>query len=244
MIPTDEVKEDSAIDTGPSVNLWDTRWGRIALVVLLGLVVSVGLMVWKLVYTEQVKAIIPTPPPAPTRTTIVSSKDLEAYTLVTNNDLMPINGTNDTPDPRMLEELLDKLRNRYLLTNVPQGAEIKSEMLAPSEATEMLGNSVAVSIPATATATLGNQLRVGHMIDLLAIPGNQPSANQSDQPKLHVFEKLLVLNIPIKKDPKVDEKDLAEAGAITLALPTKKRDEFASAIAGATVVITRRVPVQ
>jgi hypothetical protein len=111
-------------------------------------------------------------------------------------------------------------------------------MLAPREAKGLLSNSVAVSIPATATSTLGNQLRVGDMIDLLAIPANK------SQPKPPPFEGLLVLNLPLKKDPKADDKNLAEAGAITLALPTTKRNDFAAAIAGATIVITRRVPVK
>jgi len=239
MIPSDKVKEDSATDKGPSVD----RWNPVALGVLLALILSVVLLVWKLVNTEQVKAMTATPI-LPTRTKIVSKKDLEAYTLLTDDDLMFIHGTNETSDPQVSKALLDELLHRYLLAKVTQGTEVKSEMLAPFEATELLGNSVAVSIPATATSTLGSQLRVGDMIDLFAIPGNQPSGSQSDQPKLHAFEKLLVLNVPIKKDPKLDEKNPAEVGAITLALPTNRRDEFASAIAGATVVITRRVSVK
>jgi len=234
----DKVKDDSAIQKSRSIELGD-KITVVALVVLLALIVSAGVMVWKLVNSEQVKrmTVLTT---VPTKTKIVSSRDLEAYTLLTSNHLMVIQGTNETSDPKVLNDLLD----RYLLAKVLPGTEIKSEMLAPPEAKALLSNSVAVSIPATATSTLGSQLRVGDMIDLLAIPANQPSTGQSAQSKPPKFENLLVLNVPIKKDPKPDEKYLAEVGAITLALPATRRDEFASSIAGATIVITRRVSVK
>jgi hypothetical protein len=79
------------------------------------------------------------------------------------------------------------------------------------------------------------------MVDLILVPANQSAANQPDQSKLRPFEKLVVLNLPIQTDPKADEKNPAESRAITLALPRNRRDEFASALPGATVVITRRV---
>jgi len=82
------------------------------------------------------------------------------------------------------------------------------------------------------------------MIDLLAIPTNQRIAKQSDKFKPAAFENLLVLTVPIKKDRKTDEKNVAEVNASTVALPATKRDEFASSIAGATIVITRRVAVK
>lgn len=234
MIPADDkVKNGSPIKKSPNIEL-GIKVTVVALIALLVLSVSAVLMVWKLVNSEQVKRMTTT---VPTRTKIVSNKDLAAYTLLTKEHLILIPGTNETADPKGPSDLLD----RYLLSRVLPGTEIKPDMLAPPEANALLGNSVAVSIPATATATMGSQLRVGDMIDLLAIPGNQSSANQSAQPKPPAFENLLVLNVPIKKDPKPDEKNLGEVGAITLALPAARRDEFAFSIAGATIVITRRV---
>jgi len=81
-------------------------------------------------------------------------------------------------------------------------------------------------------------------VDLLLVPNNQSATTQSDQSKLHPFEKVLVLNLPIQKDPKADDTNPHEAGAITLALPQNRRDEFASALLGAPVVITRRVSIK
>lgn len=238
MIPPDKAKEDSATAQPSSGKVWDT----VALVTLLGLVLSASVMFWKLLSTERVQAMTAATA-VPTKTKIVSTRDLEAYTLIKDKDLTFIKGT-ETSDPNALKALLDKSINRYLLVEVLPGAEVRSEMLAPPEATALLGNSVAVSLPATAASTLGSQLRAGDMIDLLAIPSGQPSDTPSDKAKLHVFEQLMVLNVPINKDPKVDVKNVADNGATTLALPANRRDEFASALAGAAVVITRRISVK
>lgn len=245
MIPDDKVKDDSAVDKSPGFDLKSWLKAHKAQVVLaarvvsLGLIVSAVLMVRFLVNSERVK-VIKASAALPTKTRIVSSKELEAYTLLTNDHLIVIQGTNDSDDPKAINEFL----GRYLLTKVAPGTEIKSDMLAPVEAKALLDNSVAVTIPATATSSLGGQLRVGDMVDLLAILTNQPLANQSDKSKPPTFENLLVLSIPIKKDPKTEEKNVAEVSAITVALPATKRDEFASSIAGATIVITRRVAVK
>jgi Flp pilus assembly protein CpaB len=238
MTPADDkIKNDSPVEKPPRIGL-GVKESVIALAVLLGLIVWAGVMLGKLVTGEQVKRMT-APTPAPTRSKIVSSKELAAYTLLTNDHLLIIPGTNETSNPKVLDDLLD----RYLLVTVLAGTEIKSEMLAPREAKELLRDSVAVSIPATATSTLRNQLRVGDKIDLIAVPTNNSSANESQSQPL-AFENLLVLDVPAKKDPKPDEKSLAEAGAITLAVPATRRDEFATSIAGATIVITRRVSVR
>ena len=226
--PDDRVKDDTPIDESPAKQTTD--WVAVgASVVFLGLVVIAVLMVRTLVNSEQVEAM-KTAPLVPSTTRILSSKDLETFTRLTNEDLIVLPGKDDPTGDKKLAAL----RDRYLLTNVTSGTEIKSDMLVPTEPKGLLDNSIAVSIPATATSTLGGQLRVGDVIDLLLIPGNQSA-------KPEPFENLLVLNISLKK---VDDKSPAEPAAITLALPTDKRDKFVPALPNAAIVITRKISVK
>lgn len=230
MTPDNEVKDDSAIDKPAAIEL-KAGVATFGLVVVLGLIVTAGVMVGILVKSEPVAAI-KAPTIVPSTTRIVSSQDLEAYTLLTEGHLIVLQGKDDTSDEKKKE-----LVGRYLLTKVTLGAEIKPDMLAPAEPKGLLDNSVAVTIPATATTSLGDQLRVGDMVDLFLVHDNQSPTNQPDQSK-PLFENLLVLNLPIKK---VDDKSPAQPPAITLALPTNKRNEFLRALPGATIVLTRKV---
>ena len=86
-------------------------------------------------------------------------------------------------------------------------------------------DAVAIAIPASVSTTLGGQLRVGDVVDLVAI------AKGATQVK--TFERLLVLSTPSGKDK--------DANAITLAIPGAQRDEFALAITGAELLVTRRI---
>ena len=112
------------------------------------------------------------------------------------------------------QRLHDKKRDELAQQVKQQAAELKSDLIFESQ-----------------------------LKNLIAIRANNPSTSRS-QLKPPAFENLLVLDVPAKKDPKPDEKTLAEAGAITLAIPATRRDEFAASIAGATIVITRRVSVR
>ena len=222
---TEKAKDDPKAKK-PAPSDLTVRVGAGAFILLLGLIVwAVSL----LVNSERVKVM--KAPTVPTRTKIVASQELEAYTLLTDQHLTVLLGTNESEDPNAK----DPFRGRYLLTKVIAGTEIKLDMLAPTEAKALLDNSVMVTIPATATSSLGGQLRVGDMIDLLLVP-NQPAAHQPEP-----FKGLLVLNIPIQK---ADDKNPTGVGGITLALGTDERDKFAAALPGATIVITRKVPVR
>lgn len=229
MTLTDEVKKDPAVEKRPPINL--KAWVGVGISILLFvlLIVWAVRMVRTLVNSEQVKVMKAAP--VPTRTKIVSSEDLEAYTLLKDGHLTVIQGTNDPEDPKAKDGFL----GRYLLTKVVPGTEIKPDMLAPLEANTLLGNSVMVTIPATPTSSLGGQLRVGDMIELLLVPATR-SAESKNEP----FQGL-VLNVPVQK---ADDKNPPGPGGITLALSTDDRNKFASAFPGSTIVITRKVPVR
>jgi hypothetical protein len=67
-------------------------------------------------------------------------------------------------------------------------------------------------------------LRVGDLVDLVAVPKQGGEARS--------FENLLLLNIVLNKD--------GNSNAITLAVPISERDNFASAVVGAELLVTRK----
>jgi hypothetical protein len=230
MTSTEEVKkEDPPFKKRAPINL--KAWVGVGVSILLFvlLIVWAVRMVRTLVNSEPVTVM--KAPTMQTRTKIVSTLELEAYTLLTDQHLTVIQGTNDPEDIKAK----DGFRGRYLLTKVIAGTEIKPDMLAPFEANTLLGNSVMVTIPATPTSSLGGQLRVGDMIELLLVPATR-SAESKNEPL-----EALVLNVPVQK---ADDKNPTGPGGITLALATDKREKFASALPGSTIVITRKVPVR
>ena len=225
---------DSAKKNSHSVNHGHAnQYSTVALGVLVALVVSAGVMTWRLANSKPVEQK-PEPTTPPTRTRIVATKALEAFTLLKENDLKLIKGTAEseaTNAPAVAD-----LANRYLLVKVKRNAEVTPELVAPTGATTLLAEATAVSIPATPGSTLGGQLQVGDLIDVVTVPAKQS--------KPEVFENLMVLNIPNKKDAKPDEKPEVEPKVITLAVPANVRDKFASALAGASVLVARRIPIK
>lgn len=75
---------------------------------------------------------------------------------------------------------------------------------------------------------LGGQLRVRDLVDLVAVPTRDPAGAKK-------FENLMVLNI-IQAN-----KVTNLPAAIVLAVPRVKRDDFASAVVGAELLVTRKI---
>jgi hypothetical protein len=204
----------------------------------------------------------------PAKTKVVARSNLAALTLLTDSNVTTAPGTEKPPVNTI--EMVKELENRYLLVDVKKDAEIKSEMAAPKEATEFLGSAVAVALPATAITTLGGQIKAGDMVELMAVqkkkegesiapttPASKPQGDSTIQadsliklqanPKTHadlltnplVFEGM-VLSLGARNG-KSGEKD-AEPGAVILAVPAKRRYEFAFAVADATLLVTHRAP--
>jgi Flp pilus assembly protein CpaB len=175
---------------------------------------------------------------------VITRQALPAFTLLKNTDLEQRKGVEDPaegPAPTVAE-----LEGRYLLEALKRRAEVKRNKVAPKNATEAitaaLADTVAVSIPATAPVTLGDTLQTGEIIDLLVAPprdGARPAAEPSGG--LRKFENILVLSGGPKADAKAADGG-GVAGAITLALPKGRLDEFASALPGATLLVTRKAP--
>ena len=208
--------------------------------VLAALLVLAGVMVWKLLHTKLVEA------KPDTKTRIVAKKDLAAFAFLQEGDLELLAGTAQDADAGAQKPpTIGELKGHYLIVNVKRGGEVKPEMVvAPSEPTATLDDAVAVSLPATPTSTLGGQLRAGDVIDVFAGTGTPSSATAADQTKIRTFEKLMVLNIAIKKEAKADEKGAGEPGVLTLAVPRDRCVDFAAAVAGGTVLVTRRIPTK
>jgi Flp pilus assembly protein CpaB len=214
---------------------------KLASLILVVLIASGGVMLWKLLHIKPVET--KDPAPVPTQTQVIAKKDLGVFALIKAVDLELRPGTDDSPEAVQKAPTIEEFSDRYLMSPVISGEEVKREMLAPREATPLLADAVTVSIPATPVSSLGGQLRVGDLVDVVAVH-NSPLPVGSDQLKPPSFEKLMVLNIDTEKDVRADEKAPKEPGAITLALPASKRDEFAAALAGATVTVTRKIPVK
>ena len=128
------------------------------------------------------------------------------------------------------EPQVAKSKNRYLLVDVKNGGEVKDENLAPESATDVLKDAIAVSIPASPTTTLGGQLRVGELVEMVAVPAKE------EAPVIK-FEKLVVLNNV------APNKEANLPGTITLAVPSTERDNFAQAVGRTQYFLTRRLAV-
>jgi hypothetical protein len=154
----------------------------------------------------------------PERSRILAKTDLEPLTLVNDANLEARSDGQNAPD-------IKRLSDRYLLVSVKQGVEVKDEMVAPRDATTLLSDAVALSIPASATTVVGNQLRRGDLVDLVAVLPKEGAGVKK-------FEKLMVL-VPANKD--------TNPNAIVLAVPGAQRDEFSSALVGTQLLVTRKI---
>lgn len=162
--------------------------------------------------------------PGATHNRIVAKSDLRSFTLLSGQHL-EVHAVKGQDPPS-----LDGLTGRYLLVDVVKGAEVKDEMLAVRNATPVLADAVLVSIPVSATTSLGGQLRAGELVDVVAAPSIGATLSKK-------FENLVVLS------GTQAAKDAAPPTMITLAVPSGKRDEFASAIAGSQLLVSRRIVV-
>jgi len=157
-------------------------------------------------------------PTMPERSRIVAKVNLQPLTLVNDKNLEPRSDGRNTPD-------IKRLSDRYLLVSVDQGKEVRDEMLAPQAATTLLSDAVAVSVPASATTVVGNQLRTGDLVDVVA-----PALIPKEETGVKKFESLMVL-LPVTKD----------SSTIVLAVPSAQRDDFASALVGTQLLISRKI---
>jgi Flp pilus assembly protein CpaB len=186
---------------------------RFAVVVLAVLIVLGGLMVLTLVRSGE-----------PQVSKVVAKRDLPAFTLLRNDDLQ----VTPIVPPGQTSPNIDNFTSRYLLVSAKTGVEIKHEMVADPETTLWLANAVAVSIPASLSTTLGGQLHAGDWVALIAVPPKEGA-------EVKKFEKLMVLTVVL------GSKDVPPSNSITLALPGHQRDEFASAVAGAQLLVSRKI---
>lgn len=182
--------------------------------VLIGIAIS-----WQLMTRLEPK------PQDPADSRVVATQDLPGLTLLTSNHL-EVHAVTGQNTPK-IEDFID----RYLLVEVKKGGEVKDEMLAVREATPVLSDATLVSITASATTSLGGQLSVGELVDLVAIPSLPGTTGKK-------FEKLVVLS---STQP---TKDGTSPATIMLAVPSVKFDEFASAIAGSQLLISRKIVVK
>jgi Flp pilus assembly protein CpaB len=194
--------------------------------VLIVLIILAAVMVTKLATREEPEIKTPTAL-EPAKSRIVAKRELQAFTLLKDEDLEARLGSAElgqkAPDVKGLIA-------RYVLVNLKKGAEVKDEMVAPPSATPLLSDAVAISIPVTATTFPGGQLRAGDLVDLVAVRSKEST-------EVKKFESLMVLSILQAN------KDTNLPNAIALAIPSAQRDAFASAVVGAELLLTRRILV-
>ena len=155
-------------------------------------------------------------PSVPETRRFVARTNLQPLTLVNAANMEPRSPDKNLPD-------ITKLSDRYLLVSVDKDKEVRDEMLAPQAATALLSDAVAVSVSASPTTVVGNQLRTGDLVDVVAAP-LVPSAG------VKKFENLMVL-LPAT----------ATGSTIVLAVPSAQRDDFASALVGTQLLISRKI---
>ncbi len=179
----------------------------------------------------------------PTSNKVIAKQELAAFTLLKSDDMEAVKGSEESANGNTGPKVED-FEGRYLLEKVKRNGEIKAEKVAPSEATELISRAIAVSIPATSVNSFNGDLKPGDIVDVLAPPGagGTRSDEASDRlPGWRKFEGLVVLSITPAKGDKANES--VAAGAIVLALPSDRRDEFAAALAGTTLLVTRKIVV-
>jgi hypothetical protein len=186
---------------------------------LLAVLILLGVAIFWLLMTSPEPKL-----PGATDNRVVAKSDLRSFTLL-NGQHLEVHAVNGQDPPS-----LDGLTGRYLLVDVVKGAEVRDEMLAVRNATPVLADAVLVSIPISATTSLGGQLRAGELVDVVAAPsiGTTPGKK---------FENVVVLS------GTQAAKDGTPPTMITLAVPSGKRDEFASAIAGSQLLVSRKIVV-
>jgi hypothetical protein len=151
-------------------------------------------------------------PSVPETSRIIAKVNLQPLTLVNAANLEPRPDAERGPD-------IKKLSDRYLLVSVDQGKEVSEEMLAPPAATALLSDAVAVSVPASPTTVVGNQLRTGDLVDVVAVPI-----------KINTNFEVMVLSPPTK-----------DSSTIVLAVRSADRDDFATALVGTQLLISRKI---
>jgi len=199
---------------------------KYAAIVLIVLLIGGGVMARKLATGEEPK-ITPPPPSEAAKNRILAKRELQAFTLLKDDDL-EVRLASSGLDPSTPNQ--KALTDRYLLASVKRGAEVRDQMIAPREATPLLSDAVAISIPITPTTFPGGQLRAGDLVDLIAV---RPQGSTG----LKKFENLMVLSIVQAN------KDTTLPNAIALAVPSAQRDDFAASVAGAELLLTRKIVV-
>ena len=183
-------------------------------ILLGGLVVLGGVLLWCFFKYEPTEA-----------SRVVTKRDLQAFTLLTVGDL-EMRGS-----PEKATTQISDLTDNYLLVALKKGAEINREIVVSRQGKEWLGDAVAIAIPASTTNSFGGHLRIGDTIDLLTV---SKTTTQGTASEVTIFDNLLVVTIPPpNKDP--------NSSAITLAVPRTKRNDLATAVTGATLVVTRNI---
>jgi hypothetical protein len=161
----------------------------------------------------------------PTPSKIVASRDFPAFTLLKEGDLQVRKGTDGLAEPDV-----SKLMKRYLLVGVRSGGEVKVENVAAAGATDVLTDAIVVSIPASPITAPGGQLRVGEVVELMAVPAKEDTS-------VIKVDKVVVLSTV------APNKEANLPGSITLAVPSTQRDDFAKAIGRTQYFLTRKVEV-
>ena len=203
-----------------------------------------GLMTWSLLASPEPKLKTPLPVEL-ARSRVIAKRELKPYTLLTDGDLEAKTVSQQTSvTASITPPKVEEFTGRYLLGKVESGGEIKREMIAPREATPLLANAVAVGIPASSTTSIGGRLQAGEMVDLLATAPESSQSSADQSARLRKFENLMVLHIATGNEEKAPEKQGAPHFGIILAVPATRRDEFATATAGASLLVTRRIVIQ
>ena len=154
----------------------------------------------------------------------VPKRDLPAYYQVKKDDLVlqnyPANAFTSTP----LSE--SQIIGHYTLVAVPKRKPFiqeQEQLIEPSR----IANTVAITIPATPNLTLGGSLKAGDSVDILIMPKTETGKPPA---KAVSFSNILVLSV----------KSGQPSGAVVIALPLDRRNEFIQASASATLWLTRK----
>lgn len=154
----------------------------------------------------------------------VPVRDLPAYSQIEVGDLEQQSYSKSALNPDILREAPNQLEGHYILVDAPKQRPLLREQLVESD---RIKDTVAIAIPATPNLTLGGSLKAGDSVDILITPKME---KEKPPTRAVLFSNILVLSV------KLDQ----PSGAVVIALPLSRREEFIQASASATLWLTRK----
>jgi hypothetical protein len=162
----------------------------------------------------------------------VPNRDLPAYYKIKPGDLRSETYAKKDISSQVLKNS-QELVGRYTLTKIPKQKLLTEKLVSSKIDSNRLVDTVVVGIPATPAMILGGNLQAGDTVEMTLVP---TTTKAESLPSPVVFSNILVLDVK-----SVSQASASSTSVVVVALPSKRRQEFASKSPGATFLLTRKL---